>query len=187
MPPMLSVGNRLLFSLREGHTYLLGTISSELFAQAIPSLLVRMLSMPRPNPLLFVGCATVLLPPVSYDYTLAVMLIPWGWLALLCLEHARACVHSSNGSGFSRCLRLHWHRYRFCTTMHTTAFFLKARSVPSLDVAHADLDPRAVSRRYKAGHGARRELFPSAQIHSYQRSLRTAPVRVVRCGCTETT
>ncbi len=40
----------------------------------------RVVRLPRLNQLLFLACATVLLPPTSYDYTLVSMLIPWGWM-----------------------------------------------------------------------------------------------------------
>ena len=59
-----------------------GLIATALF-------LGRVLRLPRPNQVLFLACAAVSLPPVSYDYTLAILLIPFGWLVSLCQQHAR--------------------------------------------------------------------------------------------------
>ncbi len=50
---------------------------------------LRIRHMPMPNQTLFLTCAAILLPPTSYDYTLLVLLIPWGWMVLLCVERAR--------------------------------------------------------------------------------------------------
>lgn len=65
------------------YLYVAGFLCSAVF-------LLRVLFLPMPNQLLFVACATVLLPPTSYDYTLVNMLIPCGLLILVCIEQARA-------------------------------------------------------------------------------------------------
>lgn len=52
--------------------------------------LLRVLRLPRINQLIFLACASVSLPPVSYDYTLISLLVPCGALALVCLEDAKA-------------------------------------------------------------------------------------------------
>ena len=52
--------------------------------------LSRVLFLPRPNQVLFLACATVLLPPTSFDYTLVSILIPFGWMAIVCVEQVNA-------------------------------------------------------------------------------------------------
>ncbi len=49
----------------------------------------RVRSLPVPNQVLFIVCAATLLPPTSFDYTLLLQLIPWGWVTLLCVDQAR--------------------------------------------------------------------------------------------------
>ncbi len=60
-----------------------GTLTAILF-------LARMPRLPALNQTLFLACAAVLLPPTSYDYTLLLLLIPWGWMVLLCAQKAQA-------------------------------------------------------------------------------------------------
>ena len=52
--------------------------------------LSRVLFLPRPNQVLFLASATVLLPPTSFDYTLVSVLIPFGWMVMVCVEQANA-------------------------------------------------------------------------------------------------
>ena len=52
--------------------------------------LIRVRQLPSVNQTLFIGCAAILLPPTSYDYTLVLTLIPWAWLGLGCVERVRA-------------------------------------------------------------------------------------------------
>ena len=59
----------------------------------------RAWKLPRPNQLLMVGVAAVLLPPTSIDYTLILLLPVWGWMAVLAArgeatphDRRRACV-----------------------------------------------------------------------------------------------
>ncbi len=49
----------------------------------------RMRRLPAPNQVLFLGCTAILLPPTSYDYTLLLLLIPWAWMVLLCVQAAQ--------------------------------------------------------------------------------------------------
>lgn len=45
----------------------------------------RIVRLPRPNQVLAIIVATVMLPPTSFDYTLQSLYIPWALLALLCV------------------------------------------------------------------------------------------------------
>jgi hypothetical protein len=47
----------------------------------------RIVRLPRPNQLLLVTLAALLLPPTSYDYTLSLLLAAWAWILLLALQH----------------------------------------------------------------------------------------------------
>lgn len=50
---------------------------------------LRVRKMPRINQLLFLILAILLLPPKSYDYTLAMLYLPWAAMAMLALRSAR--------------------------------------------------------------------------------------------------
>jgi len=43
----------------------------------------RVQKMPRANQVLFIVLATVFIPPISFDYTLQMLYIPWAWLAMI--------------------------------------------------------------------------------------------------------
>lgn len=62
------------------HRYMLGValIMTALFFW-------RIVRLPRPNQVLALVIATVLLPPTSFDYTLQSLYVPWALLALLCV------------------------------------------------------------------------------------------------------
>ena len=48
----------------------------------------RMWSLPRPNQLLLVVLAALLLPPTSFDYTMLLLLPAWAWMVLIALQPA---------------------------------------------------------------------------------------------------
>lgn len=50
----------------------------------------RIFFLPRTNNVVFLTCASVLLAPASFDYTLLSVLILWAWLALICVQQARS-------------------------------------------------------------------------------------------------
>ena len=50
----------------------------------------RVWRMPRINQVLFLSLAAVTIPPVSFDYTLELLYVPWAWLLLLIVSNWRA-------------------------------------------------------------------------------------------------
>ena len=58
--------------------YLLGAA-----AVALIVYFVRVIRLPVTNQIVFLVVASVFLPPVSFEYTLQSLLIPWAWIALL--------------------------------------------------------------------------------------------------------
>jgi hypothetical protein len=50
----------------------------------------RIVHLPRPNQLLLVTLAALLLPPTSYDYTLSLLLAAWAWILLLAFQYRDA-------------------------------------------------------------------------------------------------
>ena len=50
----------------------------------------RMWRMPRVNQVFFLSLAAVTIPPVSFDYTLQLLYVPWAWLLLLVVRNWQA-------------------------------------------------------------------------------------------------
>lgn len=57
---------------------------------ALVCFFARTWKMPRPNQVLMLTAAMVVLPATSFDYTLQSLYIPWAWLALLIVSAHRA-------------------------------------------------------------------------------------------------
>lgn len=58
-------------------------------ASALLLYLLRVMRLPDVYQVVFLACATVLLPPTSFDYTLVVLYIPFAWLAVLAVRERR--------------------------------------------------------------------------------------------------